>query len=47
MAVKTDQYAGVIKAAAQKVTKQSDCYPAREKSAADQLKIVARLVAGD
>jgi uncharacterized protein (DUF1501 family) len=47
MAVKTDQYAGVIKAAAQKVTKQSDCYPAPGKNPlADQLKIVARLVAG-
>ena len=47
MAVKTDQYAGVIKAAAQKVTKQSDCYPAAGKNPlADQLKIVARLVAG-
>src|ERR1700722_5856507 len=47
MAVKTDQYAGVIKAAAQKVTKQSDCYPAANKNPlADQLKIVARLVAG-
>jgi uncharacterized protein (DUF1501 family) len=47
MSVKTDQYAGVIKAAAQKVTKQSDCYPAPGKNPlADQLKIVARLVAG-
>ena len=47
MAVKTDQYAGVIKAAAQKVTKQSDKYPAAGKNPlADQLKIVARLVAG-
>jgi uncharacterized protein (DUF1501 family) len=47
MSVKTDQYAGVIKAAAQKVTKQSDKYPAAGKNAlADQLKIVARLVAG-
>jgi len=47
MAVKTDQYAGVIKAAAQKVTQQSDCYPAPGKNPlADQLKIVARLVAG-
>ena len=47
MSVKTDQYAGVIKKAAQKVTKQSDKYPAAGKNAlADQLKIVARLVAG-
>jgi uncharacterized protein (DUF1501 family) len=47
MAVKTDQYAGVIKKAAQKVTKQSDKYPAARKNPlADQLKIVARLVAG-
>jgi uncharacterized protein (DUF1501 family) len=47
MSVKTDQYAGVIKAAAQKVTKQSGKYPAAGKNPlADQLKIVARLVAG-
>jgi uncharacterized protein (DUF1501 family) len=47
MAVKTDQYAGVIKSAAQKVTRQSDCYPPPGKNPlADQLKIVARLVAG-
>ena len=47
MSVKTDQYAGVIKKAAQKVTKQSDNYPAAGKNPlADQLKIVARLVAG-
>ena len=47
MSVKTDQYAGVIKAAAQKVTKQSDKYPVAGKNPlADQLKIVARLVAG-
>jgi uncharacterized protein (DUF1501 family) len=47
MSVKTDQYAGVIRKAAQKVTKQSDKYPAAGKnSLADQLKIVARLVAG-
>src|SRR6202012_3416051 len=47
MFVKTDQYAGVIKQAAQKVTRQSDCYPAVGKNPlADQLKIVARLVAG-
>jgi uncharacterized protein (DUF1501 family) len=47
MAAKTDQYAGVIKKAAQKVTKQSDKYPAAGKNPlADQLKIVARLVAG-
>jgi len=47
MSIKTDQYAGVIKTAAQKVTKQSDKYPAAGKNPlADQLKIVARLVAG-
>lgn len=47
MSVKTDQYAGVIKKAAQKVTRQSDKYPAAGKNPlADQLKIVARLVAG-
>ncbi|HEV2481385.1 MAG TPA: DUF1501 domain-containing protein [Puia sp.] len=47
MSMKTDQYAGVIKKAAMKVTKQSDKYPAAGKNAlADQLKIVARLVAG-
>jgi uncharacterized protein (DUF1501 family) len=47
MAVKTDQYAGVIKKAAQKVTRQSDCYPPTGKNPlADQLKIVARLIAG-
>jgi len=44
---KTDQYAGVIKNAAMKITKQSDKYPAPGKNPlADQLKIVARLVAG-
>src|SRR5580692_485245 len=32
MAAKTDQYAGVVKAAAQKVTKQSDKYPAAGKN---------------
>ena len=47
MSVKTDQYAGVIRKAAQKVTKQSGKYPAAGKNPlADQLKIVARLVAG-
>lgn len=47
MAVKTDQYAGVIRKAAQKITRQSDCYPAAGKNPlADQLKIVVRLVAG-
>lgn len=47
MSVKTDQYAGVIRKAAMKVTKQSDNYPAAGKNAlADQLKIVARLIAG-
>jgi uncharacterized protein (DUF1501 family) len=47
MSIKTDQYAGVIKKAANQVTKQSDKYPATGKNPlADQLKIVARLVAG-
>lgn len=47
MAAKTDQYAGVVKKAAQKVSRQSDQYPAAGKNPlADQLKIVARLVAG-
>ena len=47
MSIKTDQYAGVIRNAAQKVAKQSDKYPATGKNPlADQLKIVARLVAG-
>jgi len=47
MGLKTDQYAAVIKKAALKVTKQSDKYPAPGKNPlADQLKIVARLIAG-
>ena len=47
VAQKTDQYAGVIRKAALNITKQSDKYPAAGKNAlADQLKIVARLVAG-
>jgi uncharacterized protein (DUF1501 family) len=47
MSQKTDQYANVIKAAAQKVTTQSAQYPAAGKNPlADQLKIVARLIAG-
>ncbi len=47
MSQKTDQYAGVIKAAALKVPKQSAQYPAAGKNPlADQLKIVARLIAG-
>ncbi len=47
MSLKTDQYADVIKKAALKVTKQSDKYPAQGKNGlADQLKIVARLIAG-
>jgi uncharacterized protein (DUF1501 family) len=45
MSIKTDQYAAVIKAAALKVSKQSDQYPAKN-PLADQLKIVARLIAG-
>ena len=47
MSMKTDQYAGVIKKAAMKVTRQSDKYPVTGKNPlADQLKIVARLIAG-
>ncbi|MDR3713776.1 MAG: DUF1501 domain-containing protein [Puia sp.] len=47
MAVKTDQYAGVIKKAAQRVICQSEKYPSPGKNPlADQLKIVARLIAG-
>jgi uncharacterized protein (DUF1501 family) len=47
MSQKTDQYAGVIKAAALKITQQSSRYPATGKNPlADQLKIVARLIAG-
>jgi len=47
MSLKTDQYADVIKKAALKVSKQSDKYPAQGKNPlADQLKIVARLIAG-
>jgi uncharacterized protein (DUF1501 family) len=47
MSLKTDQYAGVIKTAAQKVTKQSALYPAQGKNPlADQLKIVARMIGG-
>ena len=47
MSQKTDQYASVIKNAAQKVTAQSPAYPAAGKNPlADQLKIVARLIAG-
>jgi uncharacterized protein (DUF1501 family) len=44
---KTDQYASVIKKAALAVTRQSDKYPSPGKNQlADQLKIVARLIAG-
>jgi uncharacterized protein (DUF1501 family) len=47
MSEKTDQYATVIKKAAQRVVKQSNAYPAAGKNPlADQLKIVARLIAG-
>jgi uncharacterized protein (DUF1501 family) len=47
MSEKTDQYAGVIKKAALKITKQSPQYPDVGKNPlADQLKIVARLIAG-
>ncbi|WP_207512799.1 DUF1501 domain-containing protein [Longitalea luteola] len=47
MSQKTDQYATVIKNAAQKVTAQSPVWPAAGKNPlADQLKIVSRLIAG-
>jgi uncharacterized protein (DUF1501 family) len=47
MSQKTDQYATVIKSAAQRVVAQSPAYPAAGKNPlADQLKIVARLIAG-
>ncbi|MCF8452078.1 MAG: DUF1501 domain-containing protein [Pedobacter sp.] len=45
IAQQTQQYGSVIKAAAAKVTKQFSGYPAGN-SLADQLKIVARLIAG-
>lgn len=44
---KTDQYASVIKKAALAITRQSDKYPSPGKNQlAEQLKIVARLIAG-
>ncbi|BAV06375.1 Uncharacterized conserved protein, DUF1501 family [Filimonas lacunae] len=47
VSVKTDQYSTVIKTAATKVPKQYSQYPAQGTNAlADQLKIVARLIAG-
>ncbi|AEV98411.1 hypothetical protein A4D02_22335 [Niastella koreensis] len=47
MSQKTDQYATVIKTAAQKVPTQSPDWPAAGKNPlADQLKIVSRLIAG-
>ncbi len=48
MAVKTDPVCGRHpERQAQKITRQSDCYPAAGKNPlADQLKIVARLIAG-
>ncbi|RYG44451.1 MAG: DUF1501 domain-containing protein, partial [Chitinophagaceae bacterium] len=47
MSMITDKYAAVIKQAAQKVKQQSALYPAQGKNPlADQLKIVARLIAG-
>jgi uncharacterized protein (DUF1501 family) len=47
MSRKTDQYSGVIKAAALKVKQQSAKYPPTGKNPpADQLKIVARLIGG-
>ncbi|MFT3823472.1 MAG: DUF1501 domain-containing protein [Chitinophagaceae bacterium] len=47
MSMKTDQYSGVIKNAALKIKQQSPKYPAQGKNPlADQLKIVARLIAG-
>lgn len=47
MSMITDKYSTIIKKAAQKITKQSSLYPAQGKNPlADQLKIVARLIAG-
>jgi len=47
LSVITDKYSTVIKNAAQKVKTQSSLYPAQGKNQlADQLKIVARLIAG-
>jgi len=47
LSVITDKYSNVIKNAAQKVKTQSSLYPAQGKNQlADQLKIVARLIAG-
>ena len=47
MAQKTDQYSMVIKQAALKVVRQSNKYPEQGKNPlADQLKVVARLIAG-
>lgn len=47
LSVITDKYSNVIKSAAQKVKTQSSLYPAQGKNQlADQLKIVARLIAG-
>lgn len=47
MSMITDKYSAVIKQAAQKVKTQSSLYPAQGKNPlADQLKIVARLIAG-
>ena len=47
MSMITDKYSTVIKQAAQKVKTQSSLYPAQGKNPlADQLKIVARLIAG-
>lgn len=47
VSLKTDQYASVVKQAALRVKKQSDRYPPTGKNPlADQLKIVARLIAG-
>lgn len=47
MSMITDKYSTIIKNAAQKITKQSSLYPAQGKNPlADQLKIVARLIAG-
>ncbi|MET0463100.1 MAG: DUF1501 domain-containing protein [Chitinophagaceae bacterium] len=47
MTTVTDKYATIIKNAAQKIKTQSSLYPAQGKNPlADQLKIVARLIAG-
>ena len=46
VAAQTDQYADTVKAAATKVTNKSTLYPTSGNTLSDQLKIVARLIAG-